>query len=337
MSVTRVADLSAAIAGRDERSIPVTLGGLEVDADATHLRVSGSNDEYDLDEVAEKAFARYLHIPGTYLHQIPPALKAANLNGRFNQWVDSEATLQVAGGKVVGIHRADLTVLALSDVVGVVERVFDPEYEIRRFLVDDRSFHIDVLTPHHVEVGPRTDGAIEGRMEGDITHGGIRLLASPGRHEDPTIQRYFERLWCANGCSNPHEMGAIKLKGNTVPEILAEMEAKTQEILAGLDDDLAQYAEMANVQVPGSPLAFAEAVLREGRIRGRVRDRVIDLVEQLPDDASLYDVQNAFTQVANNDIRYSTMRRLQRIGGDMAVQTDHVLNRCRTCEQHLPG
>ena len=65
--------------------------------------------------------------------------------------------------------------------------------------------------------------------------------------------------------------------------------------------------------------------------------RVLDRVEQLPEDsATLYDVQQVFTSVANNEgLPYRTMMRLQALGGQMALDTEHVLHRCSTCERPL--
>ena len=254
MTQTLVRDLVDRVSQQEDRNFQVELGNLEFTDNASHLRITGSNQEYEFGPVAEKAFAKYLRIPGTYLHQISPELKAINLNARLSQWAESEAIVQVIGDQVFGVVQASRVLLPVRDVVGVISRVLDPEFEVRRFLMDDARFHVDVLTPHHVEVAPRSDDAIEGRSVGDITHGGLRFLASPNSKENPSITRYFERLWCANGCSSPVESGTIKLKGRTVPEILGEMEQAAQDALAHLDEDLSSYAAMAQ-EVPPDDLS----------------------------------------------------------------------------------
>ena len=62
----------------------------------------------------------------------------------------------------------------------------------------------------------------------------------------------------------------------------------------------------------------------------------MERVTILPEDATLYDIQQVFTQLANGNVNYQTMVALQHLGGDMAFDTDHVVHRCETCERLLP-
>jgi hypothetical protein len=59
------------------------------------------------------------------------------------------------------------------------------------------------------------------------------------------------------------------------------------------------------------------------------------LVNQLPDNATVYDVNQAFTSVANLDVTHAARVKLQTLGGHLAFEPDKMIARCRTCEQRL--
>ena len=106
--------------------------------------------------------------------------------------------------------------------------------------------------------------------------------------------------------------------------------------MGDLDKKLADYAALADRQPPGSPTRFAYQLGREYGLTQRVMDRVMERVAILPEDATLYDIQQVFTQLANGNVNYQDDGELQHLGGDMAFATDHVVHRCETCERLLP-
>lgn len=338
-----VADLKEHLEGVDERSIQATFSELSVDEEARYLRYdNGAHDgriEFPFDEQLERTVSKYLGISKSYLAKCPPDLKAYNINAWLRAKPQGAAVIESVGDRLISVHRPGLVILPLREVANVIVESMNPEDEVVQIIRDDVSFHADIMTDHHVEIptderiADRTKGE---RAVGDITHGGVRVLSSPTEVRAPIVTTYLHRLWCTNGCTSPEAEGTIRLKGNTVDEVLQEMSDAMSTIRGDLDNKLAQYAETATRRPPGSPTRFARQLGNEYGIPARVLNRILDRVELLPEDATLYDIQQVFTETANGSVNYATMRRLQGLAGDIALDTDHVVHRCGTCERLLP-
>ena len=92
---------------------------------------------------------------------------------------------------------------------------------------------------------------------------------------------------------------------------------------------------MTTTERAGNRQAFAHQLAREANLTRSVLDAVMELVNQLPDNATLYDMNQAFTSVANTDVNYATRTRLQTLGGYMAFEPDRIVARCTTCQHPL--
>lgn len=222
--------------------------------------------------------------------------------------------------------------LPVSRVVEVITKTLKPEDTVRRFLVDDQRLHVDVTTTDHNVVFYDASNHPE---VGDITEAGLRVLSHPYASKPPSVGTYLERLACTNGQTTPEKVGQISIKGRTVDEVIAEMEMAADLVLSQLDEKLARYAETRSILVPGSPQAFVAQLAREAGVNRQVLDAVLDIVNQLPAPVSVWDVQNAFTAVANVVERYSTMTRLQQLGGSLSFDAERMVERCGTCERLL--
>lgn len=331
----KVSELVDVLGVQQEERTATTLGNIQVADDASTLTVEGR--AFPLDELAENSLANYLKINRTYLAQCPADLKATN----FRYWLDyrdnASVTIESVNGNITGFFRPDAMLLPIMDVAQIVSRVFSPDDEVKDLRRDDERFHLDVVSNRHFVDVPNPD-RIPGRPEvGDITAGGIRILATPNKAVAPSVTAYLHRLVCRNGMTQPQSEGTIRLKGKTVPEILVEMEEAARQVLGGLDEKLTSYAQMAQRPIPGNASAFAYQIAREHNIGPRVLNRVMERANLLPDNASLYDIAQIFTEIANQGVKYRTMTQLQVLGGEMAFHTDHVLHRCNSCERLFPN
>lgn len=334
-----VADLKTHLEGVQERSIPLTLGEVSVTDDASRINLA-SGESFYLDEQAERSLAAYLGVSKAYLAKCPPELKAHNLNYWLRRRENAAAVIESVDDHWVTIHKPGLLILPLARVADVITATMNPDYEIVQLIRNDSKFHIDIITPHqYVEVDP--DNRIEDRQQGtrtvgDITHGGVRIISNPTEVEAPQVLTYLHRLWCTNGSTSPEAEGTIRLKGNTIDDIFLELEGACQRVMGELDSKLADYAALAGKFPPGSPTRFAYQLGREYGLTSRLMDRIIERVNVLPEDASLYDIQQVFTELANGSVNYKTMIKLQHLSGDLAFNTEAVTHRCGTCERLLP-
>lgn len=334
-----VADLKDHLSGVRERSLETTLGEIQVDPEARHVRLS-NGEQFQLDEQAERSLSQYVGIPKAYLAKCPPELKAHNLNFWLQRRGNAAAVIEATDDHWVTIHKPGLLILPLQRVADVVTNTLPADYEIVQLIRNDTRFHVDIITPHqYVEVTP--DDRIEDRTQGsrtvgDITHGGVRIISNPTEVEAPQVLTYLHRLWCTNGSTSPEAEGTIKLKGNTIDDVFVELEGACQRVMGELDAKLADYAALAAAFPPGTPMRFAYQLGREYGLPQKLMDRIMERVNVLPADASLYDIQQVFTELANGSVNYKTMLKLQHLSGDLAFNTENVTHRCGTCERLLP-
>ena len=334
-----VADLKDHLDVVQERSLETTLGDIEVDSEARTIRLS-SGEEFQLDEQAERSLANYLGVSKAYLAKCPPELKAHNMNYWLRRRENAAAVIEAVDNHWVTIHKPGLLILPLARVAEVITETMNPDYEIVQLIRNDTKFHIDIITDHQVQVD--ADERIEDRRQGertvgDITHGGIRIISNPTEVEAPQVLTYLHRLWCTNGSTSPESEGTIRLKGNTIDDIFVELEGACRRVMGDLDSKLDSYAALARTFPPGSPVRFAYQLGREYGLTQRLMDRIIERVNVLPEDATLYDIQQVFTELANGSVNYKTMIKLQGLSGELAFNTEQVTHRCGTCERLLPG
>jgi hypothetical protein len=335
-----VADLVPSLAGVNERSIETTFEDIVIDDDCRSLTLTETAEEFPFDEQLERSLSRYLGISKSYLAKCPPDLKAYNVNAWLRAKPGAVATIEALGDRFINIHKPGLVILPLREVADVITNAMEPNDEVVNLIRDESRFHIDITTPHHIEVPGNdeiTDRTQGERAVGDITHGGVRVLSNPTEVKAPSVTTYLHRLWCTNGCTSPEDEGTIRIKGNTVDQVLQEMSDAMSRVRGELDTKLAAYADMATRQAPGSPTRFARQLGTEYGVPARIMTRILDRVELLPEESTtVYDIQQVFTQMANGSLPYARMLRLQTLAGDLAFETDHVLHRCGTCERLLP-
>lgn len=336
----KVESLMEAIELRDDKSTDTILSDLEVAADCSTLRLKSSSIEFPWDEQAERAVAQYLRIPKTYLHSCEPAFRAHTVNHWLAVHPGADTTVEYLSKQgenhLIALQSPDRPVLPLQSVGDIVTRCFDPQDEVITLLRDESKFHLDIATNHTVEVPPVE--TIPDRRVGDITRGGVRILATPHKSTPPVVQGYFFRYVCTNGMTDDRAEGTVSLKGHTVPELIDELELAARKVLGNMQERLDDYAALATKRVPGNPATFAYRIAQENNLSAAVTERIMSRAGALPLDEerlSLYDVANIFTEVAQSGVKYGTQVKMQEIAGAMAFNTEITENRCNMGFPHL--
>jgi hypothetical protein len=325
-----VRELESRLANRREVSVEVSVADLEIDDSAATVTIG--DKAYPLDEIAEKALTKYLDIPYTYVKSCPTVFRAHTLQFWRDEYADHDVIVETIGDNIVDVHSPEVLNIPAYDLGKVIERVFDPEDKVSvyrplgqlQFDVVSERHQVEVLNPDGIKFRPEV---------GDITHGGIRLLTHPHADKQPSVVPYLERLVCTNGMCTEEKMGRINIKGNTVDEILAEVESAANRAMRGLDSALERYASTARQPVPGTLQGFAYQLGKEMKLPVGVMDEVMILINQLPDNATVYDVNQAFTAVANLDVTHNARMKLQTLGGHLAFEPDKMIRRCTSCER----
>lgn len=329
----QVGELEEHLAKRQEGSYTANLGDFKVVDDATEINIVNgdlSTKAFTLDDVASTALTKYLKVPIAYYNKLTPDFRAQVLRYEFQRHKEAGTTLETINGDIVAVHQVDQVVLPLKQVAKVVEKVFKPEDTIRRIITDGR-FHLDVTSPDHkLEFPSKANKEV-----GDITEAGCRFISHPFKMESPSVSTYVERLVCKNGQCTPETIGRISLKGKNVDEVIAGMEEAANLVLGQLDDYMARLSDTRFLTVPGSPQAFAAQLAKEAGVTRQVLDAVLAIVNQLKAPVTVWDVQDAFTEVANKTEKYAVMVKLQTLGGALSFNAMDMIDRCGTCERLL--
>ncbi|QGJ94948.1 hypothetical protein SEA_REDWATTLEHOG_88 [Gordonia phage RedWattleHog] len=372
----KVADIQPLLE-RNERHITARLHDITVDEGGRELRLvseDGTDESFPLDEVAERHLGQYLDVSPVYLKKCPSTLKATNLNYWLHQQdrEQGEATLVVGPDGIENIYSPDKTVVAIPRIAEFIHRTFNGEDEIVNLISEPGTFHADIMVnSSRIEVpgnglGDRPDetGRITQFGAGidpldtpeereqklaqaratqvfDITHGGVRIIADPGKSKAPVVERYFNRLICTNGMTMPVPDHSITVRGKTVDEVIQSMEEAAEFLLGSMDDALEEYKALSEVIVPGNPLLFIQQLGREQGLPDRIIQQAMDYAGgagfgRTDRDVTSFDVMQIFTGLANRSgVRYSTQRRLQNTAGLFVHRGDDLLHRCTQCERPL--
>lgn len=173
------------------------------------------------------------------------------------------------------------------------------------------------------------------RQVGDITSAGVRVGVNLKQGLAPFVQPYSHRLWCTNGCSSLHLGTKIDARGQSVDEVLLELEEMAKIAFEQAERDIEHYYDLRNQPV-ANPERAIRTIARERGIPTRSTMALIDLAagEDIPDNPSMFDVLNLVTNFANSpQVRNDGGRTLLEEAAGSVV-TDHAA-RCGHCHQKV--
>lgn len=325
-----ISDLATEIDNFTETRNKIKLGELRLAEDGFFLREE--EGFFPADELAMNHIAKFLKINESYLSKCPFSLQRENINYWLANNSETEAVFLTVENQLRAVYSPNKKILPVDRILDIISRVFSPEDEVKAFNIDESLINIDVVSLNNLIEVPGL-GTDERPEVGDITHGGIRTLVYPYRDKAPEMESYFNRLWCSNGASSPQTEHKIKLRGNTVEDILSEMEDKAQILLDELPIRLDEYKKTSEIAAPSNLAQFIFQVGAEADLPQRIIRHVMDSIGTLPAEPTVYDVMQLFTAVANQPVTWRNRLKLQHIGGEFITNTQKILHRCSSCER----
>lgn len=348
MSV-RVGELVAQLRNRS-RVVTARLGDVELQHEGDGAGVLRVGDErLPWGDRNTQMLAGFIKGPGyKYLLREPLAWQAQVIHHHTQQHADNMSVWYIEGTSVAGIYNPDAKIIPLVAVAERVANVFDPD-DIANVLYSPDQVEINVISKIKTVTVPGRPGIESRPMEGTIDHeptgikvgdlsaGGVRIIIQPGKPERaPVVEEFWERYVCTNGMTRRISGSQINLRGRTVPEILQEMENVARAIFEGLEGSAQAILHSAETPIPGTVPDFLRVVARERHINAATILRLQERALALPPEPTVYDVTQVITDLANDEgLPVLTRRNLQAIGGDLTVDTDRMVHRCRSCERPL--
>lgn len=332
MSTIQVATLRKKLDKIEDDTVYKRLSDVQFTPEGLVFQDSGEVRE--IDEMGYQKLGNYFGVNKAYLKKCPPDLAAMNLEYWRQKYPDAETRFYFWNDQLEAVTDADKQVVSPKQTLTSLSRVLRPNDEVADARIEPDNFFADfIFADSKIEVPGH---GTELRPDNDVTHGGLRLRQYNNTSEPIVLETYLHRLVCTNGMAVYNPLNRVALKGNTVEDVLLEVEEKAQEIFSGLESYLEKYRESSTIPVEGN---IQTLVRQLGRERGlsekvivRAEEMSLDLTEG---EATIYDVTQVFTQLANLTNSFRAKKQLQYLGADLSFNHEEVLHRCNNCEKLL--
>lgn len=276
------------------------------------------------------AMASFFEIPPKFFDRLEKDEKQWLLKSRMD-YIGGDLTVRYGANGLVEVFKPSTVRV---DPVSLIERalnVFPDEAQIVDWWCDASDLQVDVIVPEGFEHYIGGDAAV-----GDLTRGGVRFGQDRKNNTAPWVQPFLYRLVCTNGMEVPDLGIKVSARNASAEEIEAMFESEMRRAVDKLESDIHAFYDLRTQQVGRD----AEATLRQAAKEQGLPDRTISRLVGMDwyeagRDASMFDVVNAMTNLANDPsigVRTSSRRNLQRAGG--SVVTDHAA-RCQVCHSRL--
>lgn len=335
-----VAELSALLPKPTDEYVQTVLADVAVTDNGEHIALEATGEEYPLDDTAERSLARFLSVPFTYLDKCPGSLKAANLNYWLRKNFESDVMVRIsAEHEIEEFYAPDRIVLPPHGVAEVIAHLFRPSDRIVSFHNDGETLVLDVVDESE-QVAVEPNGILDRTHDdlpeiGDVSWAGLRIvLPSNVKKTPPTVETALYRL-SSGTLTVPETVCKMRLKGQTVDDVLEQMESVGKDQLAELPRYLEGYRHSAEVRVPGNPLTLIRQIGHEQRLPRPVINKALDYASGYGDKPwTAYDVAALLARLASGAV-WSTAVKLQAIAGELATDAEDYMRRCSTCERPL--
>lgn len=313
-----ITELVPTIESQKSETFKVTLRDVEY---ANRMLKVGDR-ELELSDEGLGAFGNHLGIPRSFLPKLPDELANETANYFLKKNDTAEAFFETHSGSLFAVYPSN-------------EKIF-PKIDIARSLVrgvnDDNAMVKDLnLQGPGIKVSITTNQYTTEPREGDITEGGIRVVGFT-RESGPVVSSFLNRLVCSNGMIIPEEQGRIKIRGNTVEEVMEEVEYAARHLLSeSIPQHLESWSNTTKTTVDNAE-QMIHRLARENQLSASVQDAILEQVPSLEGD-SLYDLVNLMTSFQHEDIRASQAERLMYLGGN--VVGSGLSHRCTSCAHVL--
>lgn len=277
-----------------------------------------------------EAFANHLQVPKAFHKRLPGDLRDHLLNELFVR-EHNQAHVRLTDTEILYVREPSSKVIEPRRFVDVAASVISPDAQVIDFTNSVDFFGFDVVAPEGFGRGIGGD-----RKVGDITRGGVRFGQDVKQGLAPYAQRYMYRLVCTNGMEIPDQTLKLDARGNSVDEVIAELERIAKIAFEKVEEDMAHFYALRD-QIVDQPERMMNRLARERNLSDRMRLQLVDAVPQIVQPntpVTMFDLVNLATNQANNpEHRQAGIRRqLERFGGDV---TAHLSQRCTVCASAL--
>ena len=258
----------------------------------------------------------------------------ANLFNELLHRTPSTVHARIGESGIVTVRSPNAKAIEPQRIIDIASSVMSPRSLVLDFENTPDSFGLDVIIPDNFDRGVGGDLKV-----GDISRAGLRFGQNVKNNLAPKVDPLIYRLICTNGMEIPDETLRVESRGNTVDEVLQELEFAARRAFERVERDMEHFYAMRDERVEHPERVIAR-IAQEHGLSDRLRIALIDAVPSMElaagedGEASMFDLVNLITNMANNPAvtRQGTRRSLQSLGGTISSQ--HT-ERCRSCASKL--
>lgn len=316
---------------------------IEFHLSSTDPSISIGKKEVPGNEGNLQAFGDLLQVPSSFLKRARGKVEGETMDALMTDLLRNtllkDAQVALKGDYVQNIAEWGRTPIEPRQVLDAAVNVLGEKAQVHRWVDSGSFFGFDVHVDPKAKKGTGGDGTkttdVFGKQVNDITAGGVRFGLNLKQGLAPSVEEVLFRLACTNGMTIPSVGLKIDARGQTVDEVLAEMESMAQVAFGRVEASIEAFYEMKNQKVDNVERTLRR-IARERSIPDRSMVALMDLAvgEDMPDEASMFDVVNLVTNFANSPAVNRDGGRLILEGAGGAAVADHAA-RCDHCQQKV--
>lgn len=290
--------------------------------------------EVESDRDSLTHLADFFGVPPKFLLRQDRDFQETIINGLISRNPGEVAIVWSEQRGLTEVRAPSMKVIDPRKIVDVAINVMSADSTVVEWWKNPREFRFDVIVPSNFDRGIGGDKPV-GKKVGDLTRGGLRFGHDTQHNLAPWVQPYQYRLICTNGMETFDGGLKIDARGQSVEDVLKELEQAAEEAFSRVEGEIAAFYELRNHRVE-NPERRIVTLAEEYRLPVAVRDRLIEQAPGLGDDVSMFDVVNFITNQANDPTlahRESIRRRFEQAGGAIVVAAE--ASRCDNCNRML--
>lgn len=341
MTLGQAATLLAEREGSSD-AVRVSPEDISVHFDATDPTFQFGSTEVPVTETGMQALGDLLQIPSAFLKRLDSKVqnstKQALITDMIRNTLLKDARVVTGSGGLISIDEWGRDPIQPSQLVQVASNVLSEDAPLARWVDTPGFFGFDAYVPEGFAHGYGGDGVApyaDGNVRDDITAGGLRFGVNLKQGLAPFTQEWLYRLACTNGYEVERAGLKVDARGQTVDEVMAELEEMAQIAFGRVEEDIRHFYDLREQPVE-NPERALRTIARERGIPDRSTMALLDLAagEDLPDEPTMFDVVNLVTNFANSPAISRDGGRLILEGAGGATISDHAA-RCGHCQQRV--
>lgn len=329
-----VTDLLETVESATPAGLTLTPGEVTIDVPNHVIDLKGT--EVALNATGLKALGDALDVPSAFLLRQDADFQQVILSTLLARKSAADVYAYTEADGLLEVRNPGVQVITPARLLGVASRVIDPLAPVRDFWSNSSDFRLDVMAPEGFDRGIGGDIAV-----GDLSASGIRITQDRKHNLAPAVQPFQYRFFCTNGMSTRHDGLKVDARGQSVEEVLAELESLAEIAFRAAETEIESFYGLREDRVDNPE----RTLLRFARDAGLPNRTVTTLLERVPgledevraegrDFVSTFDLVNLMTNQANDPAQRRPGYRLALESAAGGIVTEHA-ERCSHCQSRL--